>query len=113
MDGFKWFSILSTVIASILGIGSFIVVMLNRRSTAKKEVVDGMQIELGFRKEESARRDAEITLLRVEIAGLKLRLSVVESSETRLSGENVRLLVENRELARKLQRAKGHDSDDA
>ena len=78
---FALFGALVSIISAVLAI-------LNRRTTAKKEAVDGLVLELSLRKDESARRDTEI-------AGLKARIKELEESEdrksTRLNSSHLKL----------------------
>ena len=113
MDGFKIVTVVGTLFAIIAAVFSIVLGILNRRSTAKKETVDGMLHESARRDRELTRLESEVRELREELAQMKIQVAVHQSERTRLERVNAELLAENRTQSKTIAKLKGRDSDDA
>ena len=113
MDGFKIITVVGTVFSVLAAVFAIVLGVLNRRSTARKETVDGMQIESARRDKELERLEREVKDLRERLAVMELQASVHQSERSRLERVNAELLDENRRQSKTIAKLKGRDSDDA
>lgn len=113
MDGYKLVTVIGTVFSVLAAVFAIVLGILNRRSTAKKETVDGMMLESARRDREIERLEREVKVLREELAQMRIQVTMHQAEQTRLERANAELLAENRVKSKTIAKLKGLDSGDA